>query len=238
MINKKDLICDFKKNKEYCYLELRKSCAKCSLKVPYCCIDQSRATFKKTIIKKSLIPSAGNGVFVKTSNFIKKNQFMCCYNDLSSEKNDLSSVDSDYLVERELSNSKLLYDGSFCKLFNKGPLVNDIGFHHFMTSLNEAVLKKDSSMIESIFKYDIAKYNNINNAKLQCINKLLVLIATNNIESEEEIYISFGIHQYWFAKILQSLNTTVEKVGDNEIKKCFQEVIKINSDAKKWLNDA
>ena len=47
MINKKDLICDFKINKAYCYLELRKSCAKCSLKVPYCCIDQSRASFKK-----------------------------------------------------------------------------------------------------------------------------------------------------------------------------------------------
>lgn len=51
-------------------------------------------------------------------------------------------MDSDYLVEREFGNAKLLYDGSFRKISKRGPLVNTINFHLFTTSLNEAVLKR------------------------------------------------------------------------------------------------
>ena len=70
--------------------------------------------------------------------------------------------------------------------------MNDLGFNHFMTSLNEAVLKKDSVMIERLFNYHIGKCINTNNAKLQCINKSLFLLAKNDIKREEKIYISYG----------------------------------------------
>jgi hypothetical protein len=152
-----------------------------------------------SVVKQSLIPNAGNGVF--TTKKYKKGEYICYYD---CEERSISSL-SDFIYSININNKT--YIGYNKSITNNGigQFINDYCMFELIHELDDdenGIFKlSDDKIINKINNYTNLSISNQNVSfgSNQCGN-ILEMYATKDIDENEELYYSYGV-EYWLSFI-------------------------------------
>ena len=165
----------------------------------YCCITHFKNRETMIEVRTSEIENAGLGIFLKNGKDIKKGDVICTYDDFPSLH---PNVNKYYKFEVERAQKTIVYDGFKNRHFQLGPLANDISVNLFCEDISKAVIDKNKDLLEMIVSTS-SIYNKKNNALGKTYGSVLALVARTDIKSGSEIFLEYGIADYWFPLILK-----------------------------------
>lgn len=188
---------------------------------PICCSNHYKEKHSSLTVKQSKIKGAGFGIY-NNGPLINVGEYICLYSELTTDV--LKLQDNNYIFKHR----KAEFDGSYVK-YHKGPLINDQTINRLADRLQQ-ICENSGPNILNDAKYLLEGEGVIKlegesaNAKFVVLPKYKIcyIQATQPINTGSEIYLSYGIKNYWYVLLNEYLSREKNNSALTPLEKTFK----------------